>query len=78
MRLILSDFLGAVFAAGMAQAAPVDAVAQAAKDAFARMPEVIVVDRIAGECGATDAVDPRVAYCTTANQILVAKAARCT
>ena len=44
----------------------------AASDAFARMPRVVLVDQIAGQCGADGAVDPRVAYCTTGNQILVA------
>jgi predicted metalloprotease len=45
----------------------------AATQAFARMPQVMVVDQIAGRCGADAAVDPRVAYCTTENRILVAR-----
>lgn len=60
----------------VAQADAVTDVASAAAQAFARMPQVVFVDQIAGQCGANAAVDSRVAYCTTGNQILVAKAAR--
>jgi len=58
------------------QADVITDISTAATQAFARMPEVKIVDQIAGECGADDAVDPRVAYCTTGNIILVATTAR--
>ena len=62
--------------AGMAQADPVEQMAAAAGAAFARMPDVVVVDRIAGRCGADAAVHETVAYCTTSNEIFLAQAAR--
>jgi predicted metalloprotease len=37
------------------------------------MPQISVVAQITGRCGATDDVDGRVAYCTTRNEILVAR-----
>jgi len=58
-------------AAQTAHADPVSQIADAADAAFARMPDVQVVDAISGNCGATDAVDPRVAYCTTRNTVFV-------
>jgi hypothetical protein len=60
----------------LAQADPVAQIATAAAQAFARMPQVVVVDQIAGQCGADANVDARVAYCTTGNRILVAEPAR--
>jgi len=59
----------------LAQADPVAQIAAAAAQSFARMPQVVVVDQIADECGADAEVDDRVAYCTTGNRILVAQAA---
>lgn len=44
-----------------------------AQGLYSRMPEVVAVERIAGNCGATPAVNPRVAYCTSQNRIFVAK-----
>ena len=61
--------------AGAADADVIADISGAASGAFARMPPVIVVDQITDQCGADAAVDTRVAYCTTGNQILVAKAA---
>jgi predicted metalloprotease len=55
------------------QADPLMDLPDAASQAFARMPQVVIVDQIAGNCGADQAVDDHVAYCTTSNQILVAK-----
>ena len=60
----------------VAQADAITDMTSAATQAFARMPDVVIVDQIAGQCGADVAVDGRVAYCTTDNQILVAEAAR--
>ncbi len=51
-------------------------MSDAASNAFARMPQIVIVDQIAGQCGADAKVDSRVAYCTTANQILLAQSAR--
>ena len=70
MTIALSVFAQA------AQADQVDAIATAAQDAFARMPDVIVVQQMAGNCGATAAVDDRVAYCTSRNAIFMTAAAR--
>ena len=61
--------------AGAAEADVIAVMSGAASRSFARMPQGVIVDQIAGQCGAGAAVDPRVAYCTTGNQILVAKAA---
>lgn len=71
MRLILiSLFLGTA-----AVADPVDDIATAAVTAFDRMPRVMRVDAIAGNCGADQEVNPHVAYCTTRNVIFVTDAA---
>lgn len=62
----------------LGQAAWADPVAQveaAAQAAFDRMPVVRRVDQIAGQCGADAGVNSTVAYCTTTNQILLARAA---
>lgn len=63
------------FLAQAAVADPVDDVANAAGAAFDDMPQVLRVDQIAGQCGADATVNDNVAYCTTRNQILVARAA---
>jgi len=59
--------------AGSASANPVSDVMAAAQAGFDRMPSLSVVPEISGTCGATDAVNRQVAYCTTTNQILVAE-----
>jgi hypothetical protein len=46
---------------GAAHADVVTDITAAATDAFARMPQVVIVDQIAGQCGADEAVDARVA-----------------
>jgi predicted metalloprotease len=61
---------------GAAHADVVSDIAAAASETFARMPQVAIVDQIAGQCGADDAVDARAAYCTTGNRILVAEKTR--
>lgn len=58
--------------AGTLQADPVVDVADAARAAFDRMPDVVVVDQIAGVCGADDTVNAQIAYCTTSQRILLA------
>lgn len=63
--------LAVAMAAGAAAADPVSDVMTAAEKAFDRMPVLAVVETIAGECGATDAVNREVAYCTTSNTIFV-------
>jgi hypothetical protein len=69
-------FLVWILVAGAAQADPVAQIETAAKAAFARMPDVVVVDRIAGQCGADAGVNDAVAYCTSRNQVLLAQSAR--
>ncbi len=44
-----------------------------AQSLYSKMPGVEIVDQITGECGATAAVNQRVAYCTSANTIFVAR-----
>lgn len=41
----------------------------AAHAAFSEMPSVVLVDQIAGQCGADERVNPHAAYCTTRNII---------
>lgn len=53
------------------QAAAMD-IAGTAQSLYARMPSLVIVNAIAGNCGATAAVNPRVAYCTSQNRIFVA------
>lgn len=48
-------------------------IAATAHQLYAQMPNVVVVDAIAGNCGASAEVNPRVAYCTTQNRIFVAE-----
>lgn len=69
MRMMISLLLWANFA----QADPVDDVAAAAADAFARMPAVVRVDQIEGRCGADRTVNGQVAYCTSRNQIFLTR-----
>lgn len=71
MRWILATLLWT----GSLQADPVTAVASAAKAAFDRMPPVVTVAQIAGRCGADETVNDQVAYCTSRNEILIARAA---
>lgn len=59
------------FAGEVAIADPIGTLAATAKAAFAQMPQVRVVDQIAGECGADAAVNQQVAYCTTQNTIFI-------
>lgn len=62
----------------LGQAAAADPVAQvvaATGAAFDAMPRLTQVDEINGRCGADDSVNAVVAYCTTTNQILLARAA---
>ncbi|MEO1641513.1 MAG: hypothetical protein AAFU41_19965 [Pseudomonadota bacterium] len=53
--------------------ADVGAIAETARASFAQMPMVREVDQIAGNCGADDTVNPVAAYCTTSNEILLAR-----
>lgn len=69
MRWMILLLLGA----GVAQADPVDDVATAAAAAFARMPAVVRVQQIEGRCGADRTVNGQVAYCTSRNQIFLAR-----
>lgn len=62
--------------AGTVAADPVDDVLAAARNGFARMPDLVIVERIAGTCGADDAVNAQAAYCTTDNAILMTPDAR--
>ena len=61
--------------ASQAHADPVQMIADAAQASFDQMPHVARVAVIAGNCGADATVDPRVAYCTTTNTVLVADTA---
>jgi len=54
-------------------AASAQDIVSTARDLYPRMPNVVAVDMIAGNCGATVAVNQRVAYCTSLNRIFVAK-----
>ncbi len=65
--------MGLMLAASAVQADPVQDVADAAATAFNQMPTVVMVDQIAGRCGADKMVNPQIAYCTTRNQILIAQ-----
>lgn len=62
--------------AGAAHADPVSRVMSAAEQAFADMPQLRVVDQIAGRCGAGFDVNQQVAYCTTLNEIYLAQGAQ--
>lgn len=62
-----------LLAAGPVAADPVDEVAAAAAEAFAGMPAVLRVDQIEGRCGADRTVNGQVAYCTSRNQIFLAR-----
>jgi hypothetical protein len=67
--------MAVIFLGQAAAADPVAQVEAAAQAAFDRMPSVRRVDQIAGRCGADDSVNAVVAYCTTTNQILLARGA---
>ena len=67
--------MAVIFLGQAAAADPVAQVETAAQAAFDRMPSVRRVDPIAGRCGADDSVNAVVAYCTTTNQILLARGA---
>jgi hypothetical protein len=58
--------------AGLADVAVISA---AAERHFARMPQVEIVSKIAGTCGADRLVNPDIAYCTSENRIILARAA---
>ncbi|WP_342071103.1 hypothetical protein [Yoonia algicola] len=62
-----------MFLGQAASADPASQVAAAAQAAFDRMPVIVRVDQITGRCGADDSVNAVVAYCTTTNQILLAR-----
>lgn len=60
------------------QSAAADAVSDLAattQRAFDRMPQVQVVDQIAGNCGADGRVNPAVGFCTTSNIIFLSAGA---
>lgn len=59
-----------------AAADPVDDVLAAANARFAFMPTLRMVDQILGNCGGSQETHDHVAYCTTAGEILITKAAR--
>ncbi len=71
MRWILAILLWS----GSLQADPVADVQAAARGAFGGMPPVVTVGQISGQCGADASVNDQVAYCTTGNEILMARAA---
>ncbi|SFS09817.1 hypothetical protein [Yoonia litorea] len=56
---------------GPATADVAQRVAAVADASFARMPQQVTADRIAGQCGADETVHPTVAYCTSQNRIYV-------
>ena len=56
--------------------ADVQAVVQAAQSAFDRMPDLQIVERIDGRCGADRHVNQGVAYCTSENKIYLSEAVR--
>ena len=58
-----------------AHASPVDLVAQTARAAFDRLPQVQLVDQISGNCGADETVNQTVAYSTTQNRIFFVRSA---
>lgn len=74
MNAIRLALLGALLGTQGA-AATLDDIINAANASFDRMPQLAVVDRIAGYCGADAAVNPVVAYCTSENVVRVAASA---
>lgn len=64
-----------LFLAPTSLAADFRAVSAAADAAFDRMPDVKIVARIEGECGANSRVNPFVAYCTSQNSIYLSEVA---
>ena len=71
MKHILWAIVAILSPGGTAAAQEVDAVVAAAGRAFDQMPQVIAVDQIAGQCGATPAVNQTAVYCTSENTIFV-------
>lgn len=65
--------LAFLIAGQVATADPVDQVVQAAQEAFDGLPSVSWVDRIAGQCGADETVNPHAVYCTTNNRIYLTR-----
>ncbi len=65
--------LAFLIAGQVAAADPVDQVVQAAQEAFDGLPSVSWVDRIAGQCGADETVNPHAVYCTTNNRIYLTR-----
>lgn len=63
--------LALVIVASSAQADAADQVIDAARASFDQMPSLERVDQIRGNCGADDAVNPYVAYCTSSNAVLL-------
>ena len=61
--------------AGGAQANPIETMQGTAMDAFDRMPNVVVVSKVSGICGANDRVNTQAAYCTSDNTIYLAEKA---
>ena len=72
MRWIMAYFLATQWAV----ADPVAEIERTAMQAFAAMPSVQIVRRIADQCGADAGVNDQVAYCTTQNVIFLTTQAR--
>ena len=70
---VLPIFLVSVSWAQVA-ASDVQAIFSAAHSAFERMPDLEIVERIEGKCGADAHVNQGVAYCTSENKIYLNKA----
>ncbi|SHG71110.1 hypothetical protein SAMN05444003_0595 [Cognatiyoonia sediminum] len=73
MRLSLAFLISTFFP--ICVAADYKSVDSAATSAFDRMPPVVVVDVIAGNCGANAGVNPKAAYCTSQNTIYLSELA---
>lgn len=70
---VLKYILSVLLLGQTALADPVQDVVDVAQTAFDDMPQVVRVGQIAGNCGADEAVNPVVAYCTSLNQIFLVK-----
>lgn len=70
MKWVVMIFWGAQAVA----ADPLQDVAAAAQAAFDDLPVLRIVSQIDGQCGADETVNPIMAYCTSQNQILIARA----
>lgn len=68
---MLKWVIGFIVTAGIAQADAADRVIAAAQAGFDRMPQLVRVDQIAGNCGADGRVNRQVAYCTSANIVFL-------